>query len=713
MPYTTRIILFSGVPFDTGYKNTLYPVSRTTKLNYLLNQQYISHVELNNYMQFKIDTNTGFGTMRLSINAGSADDYNYAYIEDKGGSMFLFLLGCEYINDGKNNLAVYQYKFKKDVVMTHLVAENLLYPAPIIRHHSTNRFNNPYVPETYGVGKPQIRRVQVLDPELFIDGYPSEDRQKYCCVIKFLREGEFQETYDDVTDASSTTSQALELHNGKIRNLTYVYGEGTAFQGVADPTTTVACDIDGLIPFADQMMRCGGVKIVDAYMVPKWMIKSALGNYYNDPGYLPQQMQGIITPLGTLGTVRRVTNNCSSAKQNLYAQEFTPRDYTCAKLSMYPYSYGIAAGDGQSMTLKYEEWMRTNNPFDPESHQGDGQIYHEFEVCGCMTNPVSIDYYPLDYGSYNGLVTVPYTTGQGGTLLVHTDSPAGHITIGNFPTCAWAESAYSQAVGAGKIIDSKAMDTAWGEFSEGMNPVLSAVLKPVLGPLVGMSDPYYRNSVGKYMSVTGVPNLVGAGANAISQQMGAGVNNAASASSGIGGIFSNLINNQISAYKTATAAQLTPPTYRGSAASSAGFVRNMKCLTFYNYSLNDNDCKNVRSIFDRYGYAQGGVYKKPDISGRPRYCYVETGGETFKPGVGESRCNSNEAVEINKAFMEGIMFWNPANAHNNISAGCGHDAVDSLLILRSSDGNTYNGNDPCWNQLTSLSPPRFNNQEGL
>ena len=136
----------------------------------------------------------------------------------------------------------------------------------------------------------------------------------------------------------------------------------------------------------------------------------------------------------------------------------------------------------------------------------------------------------------------------------------------------------------------------------------------------------------------------------------------------------NMLNNQSQLYKTATAAKMTPPTIGGSAGGgSCGFGRNSMMPVLRHYDLWQNDFDTLASIFRKYGYAQGGVVQKPDITGRSRYCYVETAGDVFVPTLFstagfDGMCNANECAEINAAFMDGVCFWNPDNNLNNVES---------------------------------------------
>lgn len=154
--YNGSVTLFKGVPFDPTYKNILSPHSVNEKFNIL--KGHYTYTTVNNIQVVKINTTTGHGFVRLTVNSADAYDYNYMHISDAkhGLSLFAFINGCNYINDGPtdpNHAAsgyqcVYEYSITKDVAMTHINALSQFFPATIIRHTSTDNFKDGRHPET-------------------------------------------------------------------------------------------------------------------------------------------------------------------------------------------------------------------------------------------------------------------------------------------------------------------------------------------------------------------------------------------------------------------------------------------------------------------------------------------------------------------------------------------------------------------------------------
>lgn len=154
--YNGSVTLFKGVPFDPTYKNILSPHSVNEKFNILKGR--FTYTTVDNIQVVKINTTTGHGFIRLTVNSADAYDYNYMYISDTkhGLSFFAFINGCNYINDGPtdpNHAAagyqcVYEYSITKDIAMTHINELSQFFPATIIRHTSTDNFKDGRHPET-------------------------------------------------------------------------------------------------------------------------------------------------------------------------------------------------------------------------------------------------------------------------------------------------------------------------------------------------------------------------------------------------------------------------------------------------------------------------------------------------------------------------------------------------------------------------------------
>lgn len=711
MPYTTQITLYGGMPFDAAYKNTLYPTSVSNKKAWMDRQSECPKKVITSLMQFKIDTNTGFGYMRLPVADVDSNKFNYAHIQHKGVAFFAFILGCEYINDGKDGESVYQYKFKKDVMMSHFVSELQLKPAPITRHHSTMQFRNPYYPEPFG-GRIICNMSLSTAPDWYnltqVAGY-----RQWATIVKLAMCGVWKkrESKADPSDPDKTITNDYnkEIYDSRwTSNTVHGFHCGTFLQGSFDPCISLVCwdktDIEELVT---RVLEQGNMKIVDMYVVPTWAVKAGItnGKYkpfnYGDqaepykslfPNDIPDTTMQ--TQIDVLDDQQKNAYQLVNVLHHGNASEFLGEEFV--KLKMYPYAYYELTAEGQSIKIKPEEWKWVPNP------ESLGGYVRQIGVFCSLQNPVSIDYWPLNvvwkYTEHSGSHATPTAgnidmyipsgamSADGSTSgsstpadeKVPLDSYLGHITVSNFPTCAWLESPYAQAVGQGKIVNIDAIQKAWdagnatytgpangiaGEYQQ-LKTTLGAKLSSVANDRASMS------SIAKYTAMTGMPNMI----------------SAATSSGGNPITFAaNMIDNQTQLYKTAVAAKMTPPTVGGGAGGgSASFARNNFMPVLRKYELSGIDTDALQTIFRKYGYAQGGVVQKPDISGRERYCYVETAGDVFVPTLFstagfDGMCNANECAEINAAFMDGVMFWNPDHRLNDVVSNT--STLDSNGIL--------------------------------
>lgn len=154
--YNGSVTLFKGVPFDPSYKNIFRPQAVSAKAMIL--EANFTHTTISNIQTIKLNTSTGRGTVRLTVNSADAYEYNYMHIADSkhGLSMFAFINGCTYINDGPTDpthaaagyQCVYEFDITKDVMMTHFTGDGQLYSTSIVRHTATNTFKDGRHPES-------------------------------------------------------------------------------------------------------------------------------------------------------------------------------------------------------------------------------------------------------------------------------------------------------------------------------------------------------------------------------------------------------------------------------------------------------------------------------------------------------------------------------------------------------------------------------------
>lgn len=157
------------------------------------------------------------------------------------------------------------------------------------------------------------------------------------------------------------------------------------------------------------------------------------------------------------------------------------------------------------------------------------------------------------------------------------------------------------------------------------------------GALQGVEETDWQlDSKGKSIEVgTGVYNYAG---------------NRTAAASGLGAAASSLAQAKL----TADAMRRSPDTVCGAVASpETDFIRNNIDVKVIFLSLHPETLIGLDNYFERFGYAQGGEIRTPDLAGRDRYVYCQTGGNGFI----SKKCNAAEITKINNIFMRGVTCW--------------------------------------------------------
>lgn len=89
------------------------------------------------------------------------------------------------------------------------------------------------------------------------------------------------------------------------------------------------------------------------------------------------------------------------------------------------------------------------------------------------------------------------------------------------------------------------------------------------------------------------------------------------------------------------------------ASPETDFIRNNIDVQVMFCSLHPDTLRGLDEYFEKFGYAQGGELRTPDLSGRDRYVYCQTGGDVFT----SKKCNAAETAKINALFMNGVTCW--------------------------------------------------------
>lgn len=334
-----------------------------------------------------------------------------------------------------------------------------------------------------------------------------------------------------------------------------------------------------------------------------------------------------------------VQQNASTHLIN-YDYKITALPNTNHKCYYYPYSFFRVYNDaGQYMDLQYELW---------DDYQSGMKA---FAVEGTAVAPVSVTLHPV---GYNKSGTNDVGDGYWGA---HYNMPSTHkLTISGYPQGSWINDAYAQAIGSGRIFDFDAL------LAGNLDQASRSFVK------------YTAEHVGSMLPSLSAPTAATAEQAAASEAAG-------TAMAGVSALTS--IAGEVIAQ---TAAEYQCDTIGGTPGSATSeYVHKHKYFYTSQMRLSLEDMTALNSLFDRYGYAQGGVVARPDIAGRPRYCYVRTASDVFIPSSGtgseQGFCNTNEANIINGAFQNGITFWSQLNTaatigdFNNADGSNGTDSI--------------------------------------
>ena len=126
--------------------------------------------------------------------------------------------------------------------------------------------------------------------------------------------------------------------------------------------------------------------------------------------------------------------------------------------------------------------------------------------------------------------------------------------------------------------------------------------------------------------------------------------NKSEAASGVGGI----VSSAGQAILTADAMKRkSDPIFGAVSSPDTDYIRNNVNVMVRFSAIHPKELSGLDEYFERYGYSQGGEIHVPDLSGRSRYVYCQTGGNCFN----SPSCNSVENAKINKLLMNGVTFW--------------------------------------------------------
>ena len=561
--YTESVTLYSGVPFDNTYQYTLNPYQLSTKLKWF-GEQFPDALKQTNIMHIKLSTVTGMGTIRLEVPNNKISTINYAYVSHKDCHYFAFVLGYTYINDGqKSGSSIYELTIQKDVIMSHLVSTSQLHEASIIRHHSTNRFRNPWVAEPFQGGHVQNHDFDKVNVETC----------KSYAVIQYITTSDKSMVSDCAQVISRIPSGTLFAFcewSDRLAISNFIKNNAKEAGNIAAIYTAPQC-------LFNTAPASGGADLKDDYI-------------NTDPI--------IVYP-------------------NLKYSDMIDIPMRNNKCYYYPYNFFRIYNDaGQYMDLRYELW---------KGHSELGKI---LSIEGNVLAPVSVTIAPVGY------MNTP-STQYGDGFGTHYDYPSTHkLSLTGYPMGSWVNDTYAQAVGSGRVFDMDAL------FSGNADQILNTFTR------------YSVNNVSVPQSSGSIASDVLSGATSL-----------------------------MSIDMASEAARYQADTLSGTPGCGNTEYSNLHKYFFTSHmALSTSDAMALDSIFDRFGYAQGGIVAKPDPFGRPSWCYIQTGSDTFVPTTDQGACNTTEAARINAIFRNGVTLWNGIISKDDIGNFSGDNGDDTIPL---------------------------------
>lgn len=386
--YTSKVILYQGVPFDNSYQHNISSLPIENKKAWL--DANYTHQTFNNVMLPRIDTSTQKGVLRLEVIEDLAEDYNYCYIEDsKLNKRFCFVNGCNYVNDGKPETimpkSVYDFNIELDVIMTYIITQRQYYPAPIERHHACHDFPDLRVAETLPMGELEIKDIKISDI--------------------------------NTNDCYPVVAYTPKLNSdGKFANGFYM----NQFMGIPNGAIFDVIDITRLSDAVNELSQSIEMpsQILAIYMVPKCFFADNIFDY------------GPVTPLSFSADYLR------QRRWKVYDTAPTTKAKN-KKLNYYPYNFAKLVNDrGDYSELRFEDW------YDSWDNQGGFNKPKSILIEGNVTMPVSMRAVPYRYNGVPSGVLNPVDPSQFIQGLCYEKA----VEISNYPLGSSSSDSYAQFV---------------------------------------------------------------------------------------------------------------------------------------------------------------------------------------------------------------------------------------------------------------------------
>lgn len=433
----STIKLFSGVPLDNSYRNTLYFANENQQLQYFATTGAGLVATLNNQMYQRVSQ----GVCKVSLPFGTAYSVNYMAFKNtdfENKWFYAFVNDVKYINNG-----VCEIDYELDVMQTFMFDVDLQ-PCLVEREHinkSADTIGANILPEQFDVGEYKLGDMREL-----IGGLNN------CWIILGMtddKSSEYAANQDSITDVGlydATIPEAYQgFYDGVYSGLKYY-----AF----DATPTGAAELTRFIN--------AKIKTVDniyaLYMAPKILLPNygdAPGQAISDPdagsfnGYVIDSIQNS----DDLDAVAPAVDAVEGTYDYKLFDYYLPMN---KKLYTYPYNfYGVTNGQGAGLVLRFE-WFTGFQP--------------KFYCTSSFVAPVTIVMRPHGYKNI---------------IMGNFPDMNESLTLTNYPQCSWSYDTYSRWIAAQLPQEKRAMERSM--LTSGIGLVAAGAAVVATGGLAGLA----------------------------------------------------------------------------------------------------------------------------------------------------------------------------------------------------------------------------------
>lgn len=422
----STIKLFSGVPLDNSYRNTLYFANENQQLQYFATTGAGAVATLNNQMYQRVSA----GVCR--VQADYATIYGANYMAFKNTSFenkwfYAFVTDVLYINDN-----VAEIRYELDVMQTYLFDVDLK-PCLVEREHITrseDTIGANVLPEAFDLGEYRIKDIIPFVP------IGRSGETNYYIIVGMV---------DDKKSPKQAGGVSIgDINDDGIYNAALPVSAGGFYDGV----------YSGFKYYAFPANSTGAAQVTDFINQHIKTIDNIYMMYMAPTSITPSPGNDHSLPTNTSSIALSNINGAAITGSEAF-DTYVPVN---KKLYTYPYNYfGLTNGQGESLITRYE-WFENLTP--------------SFDANATFIHPVTITLRPG--GGYKGISNEPLAPAK-----LYTES----ITLTGFPLCSWSYDAYSRwaATRVPQIIRTGIVSAVEGAASAGLRLATAGMAAQVAG----------------------------------------------------------------------------------------------------------------------------------------------------------------------------------------------------------------------------------------